>query len=82
MTCRDFIDFIADYFDDALPPDVRQPFAGHLARCPACGRYLAQYRALLAGGRTAFAQLDAKVPHEVPEQLVSAILESRRQSRS
>lgn len=78
MTCREFIDFIMSYLDGELPGEQRAPFEYHLSRCPACDRYLRQYRATVAAGKAAFTTPDAEVPEEVPEELVSAILSSRR----
>lgn len=78
MTCREFIDFIMDYLDGDLPPGIQDPFEYHLSLCPACDRYLRQYKATVSAGKRAFEDLDAEVPDEVPEELVSAILESRR----
>ncbi len=79
MTCRDFANFIMDYLEGCLPSDVQQPFEHHLSICPACGRYLRGYQATVAAGRAAFCEPDAPLPDEVPEELVSAILESLRQ---
>ena len=78
MTCREFADFIMDYVAGELPPDVRNPFERHLSCCPNCERYLAQYRATVEAGRTAFADLDAEVPEDVPEDLIRAILASKK----
>lgn len=78
MTCRDFAQFIMDYLEGLLPADVQHPFEQHLSICPACDRYLSRYRATVAQGRAAFDEPDAPLPDEVPEELVSAILESLR----
>ncbi|MGE0812651.1 MAG: anti-sigma factor [Vicinamibacterales bacterium] len=78
MTCREFIDFIMNYLDGELPTEVQTPFERHLSRCPACERYLRQYRATIAAGKAAYADDAGDVPGDVPEELVTAILESRR----
>ena len=78
MTCREFIDFIMGYLDGELPADVRSPFEYHLSRCPACDRYLRQYRATVLAGKSAFDHDADDVPEDVPEELVTAILASRR----
>lgn len=78
MTCREFADFIMDYLAGELPPDVLTSFERHLSLCPNCDTYLTQYRATVAAGRDAFADNDALVPEEVPEDLIRAILASRR----
>jgi anti-sigma factor RsiW len=78
VTCREFADFIMDYLTNELPADVAASFDRHLSRCPNCHTYLAQYRATVAAGREAFADDRARVPDEVPEDLIQAILASRR----
>jgi anti-sigma factor RsiW len=79
VTCREFADFIMGYLDRELQLEVLQTFEHHISLCPACERYLRQYRATVAAGRAAFAMgEDHAVPAEVPEELISAILVSRR----
>ena len=78
VTCREFADFIMDYLEAELPPDVLTAFEHHLSICENCDRYLAQYRATVAAGRAAFDDPESKVPEEVPEDLVKAILASRK----
>jgi anti-sigma factor RsiW len=78
VTCREFAQFIADYLSGELSPDVKQRFERHLAVCPNCVAYLANYRDTIALGRRAFADDEADVPADVPAGLVQAILASRR----
>jgi anti-sigma factor RsiW len=78
VTCREFADFIVDYLSGGMVTDVQAAFDRHLSRCPSCRAYLAQYRATVAAGKEAFAASDAALPAEVPEELVQAILASRR----
>jgi len=77
VTCREFADFMADYLSGELAPDVRQPFDHHLGLCINCQRYLASYRETVALGKQAFADADAALPADVPEELVKAILAAR-----
>ena len=77
MTCRDFAEFLADYLAGALPADILAAFDRHVGVCPNCVRYLAQYRDAIALGRTAFQGGDARVPGDVPEDLIAAILTAR-----
>ena len=58
-TCREFVDFIMEYLDGELPSDVHTPFERHISLCPACDRYLRQYRATVVAGRAAFATATA-----------------------
>jgi anti-sigma factor RsiW len=78
VTCREFADFIMDYLVGELAPAVRTPFEYHLAQCPNCREYLAQYQATVEAGRTAFDSLESDLPEAVPEDLVQAILAARR----
>ena len=77
MTCREFIDFIIDYESGELPADVSSAFDRHIANCPDCHKYLTQYQTTVASGRQAFADDGDDVPHDVPEELIQAILRSR-----
>jgi anti-sigma factor RsiW len=78
MTCREFVDFIMDYMAGGLSRPVHESFERHLGLCIDCERYLAQYRATVEAGRAAFADLDSELPEDVPEDLVRAILASRK----
>jgi anti-sigma factor RsiW len=75
MTCRELSDFLADYFEGEIPGPRRAAFEDHLARCPACVRYVEQYREVVRLGRTCAASHEA--PGDVPEELVQAILAAR-----
>jgi anti-sigma factor RsiW len=78
MTCREFADFIMDYLAGDLPADVASSFDRHVSVCANCDVYLAQYRATVEAGKAAFAEDDSPVPDDVPEELIRAILSSRR----
>jgi len=81
VTCREFAQFIADFLDGELPPAERQAFDRHLARCGNCTRYLDGYRQTVAMGKHAFAEPEAPVPADVPEELLDAIVRARRLDR-
>jgi anti-sigma factor RsiW len=78
MTCREFAAFIADFLSGELPDAERQAFEGHLHACSSCARYLEGYRATVALEKQAFDDQEAQVPHDVPDELVDAILRARR----
>jgi anti-sigma factor RsiW len=44
-SCRDVVELVTDYLEDALPPEVRLRVELHLAACPGCLAYLDQMRA-------------------------------------
>ena len=77
MNCREFADFMADYLTGDLPTDSRAAFDRHVAACPNCRTYLANYQATAELGRRAFSG-DEDLPADVPEGLVKAILASRK----
>jgi putative zinc finger protein len=76
MTCRELTEFIADYLSGELSPDTRQSFEHHLSVCPNCVNYLASYKAAIELGRGALAVDET----DVPDDLVRAILNSRKPS--
>ena len=75
MTCREFADFVIDYFDGQLDADARAQFDRHLTLCPDCVHYLQQYRDTVQAGKMAF---EDELPQFVPDDLLRAILEARR----
>jgi anti-sigma factor RsiW len=81
VTCREFAEFMAEYLSGELAPETRAQFERHLNVCANCVAYLSNYRDTVALGRQAFTDDDATVPDDVPDDLVQAILASRR-SRS
>ena len=44
LTCRELVDVLTDYLEDALPPLERARVEEHLAICPDCRAYLEQIR--------------------------------------
>jgi anti-sigma factor RsiW len=77
MNCRECFEFILRYLDGELPPDEHSSFELHMSRCPPCRRYLAQYKVTVDAGKLACAE-PAAAPGQVPEELIRAILESRK----
>jgi anti-sigma factor RsiW len=77
VTCREFTDFLMDYFSNELALEARSSFEAHLRVCSNCERYLTSYRESVALGKRAFDDQDSKVPSSVPEELVKAILAAR-----
>jgi len=80
MTCQEFTDFIADYLSGDLSAEVRRAFEHHLDLCPNCVNYIASYKAAIELGRGALSADETDVPPDVPEDLVRAILDSRKPS--
>ena len=77
ITCDEFEDFIAEYFEGELSAVQRQTLDVHLKICEDCRAYLKAYRNTIALGRSAFTRGDAPVPEDMPDDLVAAILAAR-----
>lgn len=77
ITCGEFEEFIHDYFEDRLTPARKRVFELHLKICAECRDYLKAYWHAVELGKTVFKQAQDTVPAEVPEDLVTAILEAR-----
>ncbi|MFI5318677.1 MAG: anti-sigma factor family protein [Myxococcota bacterium] len=76
LTCRELIEFLDDYVDDALAAPERARFDDHLGRCPACVRYLRSYQGTLRAVALTYPP-DNGAPADVPPELVRAILAAR-----
>ncbi|MGH7243586.1 MAG: anti-sigma factor family protein [Phycisphaerales bacterium] len=81
ITCRELIDFIADYLDGCLTPEFRQEFDRHLSACPSCVAYLDGYKKTIALGKSALMPSDEPATGQVPEGLLHAIRAARRQAK-
>ncbi len=77
MKCRECFEFILRYLDGELAPDERSSFEVHMSKCPPCRRYLSQYKLTVDAGKAACAESN-RLPSDVPEELIRAILESRK----
>lgn len=78
LTCRDFIHGLDDYVEGRMSPEDREVFERHLSVCPDCGAYLDSYRRTMKLTRAALDAPDSRVPDDLPEDLVRAILAARR----
>ena len=80
LTCRDFIDVIMAWLDGDLAPATRTLFDEHLAECVDCAHYLRSYQMTVALGRSVWGphKPSGPVPDDVPEELVQAVLATRK----
>jgi anti-sigma factor RsiW len=78
MTCRELVDLLGAYLDEALSDDVRRRFEEHLVTCPECAAYLETYRKTMKLTKEAFRDPDDPVPAAVSEDQVKAIHAARR----
>jgi len=44
LTCKELVELVTAYFEDALPNDERARFERHLSVCPGCSTYVEQMR--------------------------------------
>lgn len=73
FTCRQLIAFLDDYLSGEQALAVRAEFERHLADCPACRSYLAEYETTVRLARSA----GDDTPTDAPEELIQAILAAR-----
>lgn len=78
ITCREFEAFVLDYHDGTLPEDQRHTFERHLRFCRECREYLAAYRQSVEIGKSILGAPEETLPDDVPEDLIKAILDARR----
>lgn len=77
ITCRQLIDFLADYLSGDLPGEQRAEFDRHLTVCPSCVAYLESYKRTIRLGRMALTATDEPASGVVPEGLVRAVRAAR-----
>jgi anti-sigma factor RsiW len=44
LTCRELVELVTDYFEDALPAAERRRFEAHVSTCEGCQAHLEQMR--------------------------------------
>jgi anti-sigma factor RsiW len=44
LSCQELVELVTDYFEGALPPELRERFDAHIAHCSGCSTYLEQMR--------------------------------------
>ena len=78
ITCREFETFVQQYLDDELPNRQRKIFEWHMRLCRECREYLAAYRRSIEIGQAVFSDPHSALPDDVPDDLVTAILDATR----
>lgn len=77
ITCRQFEDFIIAYLEGGLSDREHRLFEIHLKICRECKEYLAAYQASMEAAKLGLSEEGAKLPEDVPEDLVAAVIASR-----
>jgi len=78
ISCREFENFVIDYLDGELNSRQQQRFESHLRMCRECREYLQAYKRAIDIDRAVCTMDDEAVPENVPEELIKAILEARK----
>lgn len=69
LTCREVIDIITEYLEDALPAKKRRRVEDHLATCDGCTAYLETLRETI---RLTGMLTEEQIPNEQKQQLLEA----------
>lgn len=69
LTCREVIDLLTDYVEDALPEQERRRVEAHLASCDGCTTYLEQMRETI---RLTGMLTEEQIPEEEEQRLLDA----------
>jgi len=78
VVCRDVVEVVNDYLEDAMAPPERAAFEQHLHACPWCLTYLNQIRETRAEvGRLAAADM-GQLPPAIEASLRAAFQRRRR----
>jgi hypothetical protein len=75
MSCRELVELVTEYLEQALPLGERERFDAHLALCDPCVTYLAQMKQTLAAVGTLN---EEAVPPEAQQKLLEAFRDWRR----
>ncbi len=79
ITCHQFEEFVFSYLEGSLPARQCKVFELHLRVCRECREYLAAYQRTIELGQAMFSADDESLPEDVPEDLITAILDARNQ---
>ena len=69
LTCREVVELITDYLEDALPSDDRRRVEEHLEACPDCPNYVEQMRETI---RLTGMLTEEQIPQEQKAKLLEA----------
>jgi anti-sigma factor RsiW len=70
LACRQLVELVTEYFDDAVSPADRSLFEQHIMSCPPCRGYLEQMRETI---RLLGSLPEETVSPEAEEALVAAL---------
>jgi anti-sigma factor RsiW len=70
LTCREIVELVTAYLENALDAADRERFEEHLVFCDGCGNYLEQMQQTV--------RLAGRVTEELPAELEARLLEAFR----
>lgn len=66
MSCKDLVELVTDYLEDALSPTDRQRFDLHIGKCDWCKLYIDQIRLTIkAAGKLTEDSIEPRVKEEL-----------------
>ena len=69
ITCKEMVELVSDYLENALSPKDRARFEEHLAQCDGCSNYLAQIEETI---RLTGMLTEEQIPQEQKAKLLEA----------
>lgn len=75
MSCKELVELVTDYLEDALPPAERARFEEHLGICPGCVTYVEQIRATVL---TVGTLREEQIPPQTRDELLAAFRDWKR----
>lgn len=77
LSCKELVELVTDYLEDALSPDDRLRFDDHLAICEGCRSYIEQLRTTV---RVLGSLSEQDISGDVRDRLLDAFTTWRRGS--
>lgn len=75
FTCREMVELMTDYLEDAMSTKTRERFERHLAGCDGCSNYLGQLREVI---RATGMITEDQIPAERKSELLNAFRDWHR----
>ncbi|HEY1594716.1 MAG TPA: zf-HC2 domain-containing protein [Thermoleophilaceae bacterium] len=75
MSCKEFVELVTDYLEDALPQEERRRFEEHLGICTGCVTYVEQIRATVL---TVGVLREEDIPPATRDELLAAFRDWKR----
>lgn len=79
LTCREADQFMVDYLEYRLDPEVRDRFENHLQNCVCCKSFLAAYKRTIELSRAYGEPVSPAAAPQMPPEIVKAILAARKE---